>query len=587
MRKPSFKTQLKNRGLRLNDEQLAAIKDLEGVSMVSAGAGTGKTSLIVGKINYASMVNPCASILAITFTRKAVAELQSRIVGNANVMVSTFHAFFYRIIRANGYKSFKFLENDSQKRDFMRNVLADIELEDKITPEALEEALRKGICNDDDMKKAVCAYIDYLKAKRLMCFDSLQYFCLEVLRMQPAVAVRVRGLYDYVMVDEVQDMSVLQKQIIQLIWPADKKCNITFVGDQKQSIYGFRGSCYAIMDNLKSFYAAKSYKLTVNYRSTEKILGVANAVLPSNEDLKATRGAGKDVEFCAADNNVREAEYIAEQIKLLHNGGTPLKDIVILFRASHAVRDVYEVMIKQRIPFVQVGSDPLKWNSSRFKAFLAVLAWMYDHDNSHYSCALPVLGLPKNITEDIDETLNLPFSASLMSITSMSSKHKAVLEQFFNIKPEKYTLQELIKLIWDDYLKDYFKAEDDDIMHDFLDATSDFGTFLDLRVYINNVRRQMKQMQRLAADPNADYVRLMSIHTAKGLEFPAVFLAGAAEGILPDLTHDTVNIDEENRLAYVAVTRAKDRLIVTYPKQGSKDNDAQPSRFFKQFLTKF
>lgn len=584
MRTQSVKTKLKNKGLKLNDEQLAAIKDLEGVSMVSAGAGTGKTSLIVGKINYAAMVNPCTSILAITFTRKAVAELQSRIIGNANVMVSTFHAFFYRILRANGYKSFKFLENDNQKRNFMRNVLADIELEDNITPESLEEALRKGICSDDDMHKAVCAYLDYLKAKRLMCFDSLQYFCLEVLRMQPAVAVRVRGLYDYVMVDEVQDMSVLQKQIIQLIWPADRKCNITFVGDQKQSIYGFRGSCYAIMDNLKSFYAAKSYKLTVNYRSTEKILGVANAVLPSNEDLKATRGAGKDVEFCAADNNVREAEYIAEQIKLLHNGGTPLKDIVILFRASHAVRDVYEVMIKQRIPFVQVGSDPLKWNSSRFKAFLAVLAWMYDHDNSHYSCALPVLGVPKNITEDIDETLNLPFSELLMSITSMSRKHKAVLEQFFAIKPEKYALPELIKLIWDKYLQEYFKAEDDDILQDFLDATSDFKTFTDLRIYINDCRRQMKQMQRLAANPNADYVRLMSIHTSKGLEFPVVFIVGAAEGILPDLTHDTVNIDEENRLAYVATTRAKDRLYITYAKQGAKGNDAKPSRFFEQFF---
>lgn len=584
MRTQSVKTKLKNKGLKLNDEQLAAIKDLEGVSMVSAGAGTGKTSLIVGKINYAAMVNPCTSILAITFTRKAVAELQSRIIGNANVMVSTFHAFFYRILRANGYKSFKFLENDNQKRNFMRNVLADIELEDNITPESLEEALRKGICNDDDMKKAVCAYIDYLKAKRLMCFDSLQYFCLEVLRMQPAVAVRVRGLYDYVMVDEVQDMSVLQKQIIQLIWPADRKCNITFVGDEKQSIYGFRGSCYAIMGNLQCFYNAKTYKLTTNYRSTEKILDVANTVLPSDEDLRATRGAGKDVEFCAADNNVKEAEYIAEQIKLLHNGGTPLKDIVILFRASHAVRDVYEVMIKQRIPFVQVGSDPLKWNSSRYKAFLALLAWMHDHDNSHYSCALPVLGLPKNITEDIDETLNLPFSGLLMSITSMSSKHKAVLEQFFAIKPEKYALPELIKLIWDDYLKEYFHAEDDDILQDFLDATSEFKTFLDLRIYINEVRRQMKQMQRLAADPNADYVRLMSIHTAKGLEFPVVFLAGAAEGVLPDLTHDTVNIDEENRLAYVAVTRAKDRLYISYPKQGAKGNDAQPSRFFEQFF---
>ena len=166
----------------------------------------------------------------------------------------------------------------------------------------------------------------------------------------------------------------------------------------------------------------------------------------------------------------------------------------------------------------------------------------------------------------------------------MSKKHRAILEDFFAIDPEKYSLNELIDLIWNKYLKVYFKAEDDQILEEFLNEVGDFTSFIQLRNHINGVRRQVKQMQRLVANPNADYLRLMSIHTAKGSECSTVFVVGASEGILPDLSHETVNIDEENRLAYVAVTRAKDKLFVTYPKTAPNGSTVAPSRFFKQFF---
>ena len=209
---------------------------------------------------------------------------------------------------------------------------------------------------------------------------------------------------------------------------------------------------------------------------------------------------------------------------------------------------------------------------------------MYDPNNRHYSCSLPLLGLPKDITGDIEEWLNLPFSELLMGISSMSKKHRGILEEFFAIDPEKYSLHELINLIWDKYLKAYFKAEDDEILEAFLDEIADFTSFIQLRNHISDVRRQVKQMQRLVANPNADYLRLMSIHTVKGAESSTAFVVGTAEGILPDLAHDEVNIDEENRLAYVAVTRAKDRLFVTYPKTAPNGSTVAPSRFFKQFF---
>ena len=338
------------------------------------------------------------------------------------------------------------------------------------------------------------------------------------------------------------------------------------------------------MTELQQYYEAYTFKLTTNYRSTEAILACANGVLPSNEALTAVRGKGEPVVFHASEDQKKEAEYIANQIKLLHNGGMPLRDIVVLFRASHAVKELYEVLVGEHIPFVQIGSDPFKWNNSRYKCFLAILSFMYDPDNRHYSCALPLFGLPKDITGDIEEGLNLPFSELLMGISSMSKKHRGILEEFFSIDPEKYSLHELVNLIWDKYLKAYFKAEDDEILEAFIDEIADFTSFIQLRNHISEVRRQVKAMQRLVANPNADYLRLMSIHTAKGSECSTVFVVGTAEGILPDLAHDEINIDEENRLAYVAVTRAKDKLFVTYPKTAPNGSAVAPSRFFKQFF---
>lgn len=584
MKKLSMNTQLKQKGLKLNREQLEAVKQLNDVSVITAGGGCGKTNLLIAKINYASLQDPGCSILAITFTKKAVAELQSRIVGNLNCIVNTFHSFFYRILRANGYKSFKFLENDNQKHAIMRKVIEAEQLTEKLTVEMLEEALRKGNFADEDTKKAIDGYFDQLKSLRVLCFDSLQYFCKELLQNNPAVAIRTRSLFNYVMVDEAQDISKIQLEIIKLIWPANRINNLTFVGDQKQAIYSFRGSAPNVMDELQQYYEAYTFKLTTNYRSTEAILSCANTVLPSSEALTAVRGKGEPVVFHAAESQKHEGEYIANQIKLLHNGGTPLRDIVVLFRASHAVKDLYEVLVREHIPFVQLGSDPFKWNNSRYKCFLAVLSFMYDHNNRHFSCALPLLGLPKDITGDIEEGLNLPFSELLMGISSMSKKHRAILDEFFAIDPEKYSLNELINIIWDKYLKVYFKAEDDQILEEFLDEIADFTSFIQLRNHISEVRRQVKAMQRLVANPNADFVRLTSIHSFKGSECSTVFLCGMADGILPDLAHDEVNIDEENRLAYVAVTRAKDRLCVTYPKTAPNGCAVAPSRFFKQFF---
>lgn len=574
MRKQSVQTQLKGKGLKLNAEQMTAIKALDGVSIVNATAGTGKTSTIVGKITYASIANPYCSVLAISFTKKAVAELQCRIIGTANVICSTFHAFFYRILRANGYKNFRFLD-ESQKRCIVESIVSRDKYRGKVDTESLTEAICKGNMNGI-VGEAVADYLDELKAERILCFDSMQYFVEELLKKVPAVAVRVRSLYDYVLIDEAQDLSAVQAEIIKLIWSNDTDCNLTFVGDPNQSIYSFRGSKAEVMDELKEYYDADTYMLTKNYRSGQRLLDYAEKVLPSATGMKAVKGAGREVEIEGYADKKAEASAVVDKIKVLHNGGVPLADICVLFRSSGAVSELYEELINQNMPFVKIGSEGLKWNNGRYKAFLTLLSLAHEKNNPLFKCALPIIGIPYDVLANLECMESMPFFEAVMSVPSLSRKQQETLKEFSRIDADSYDLKSLCRLLWDRYLKSYLKAENDDFIDEFLEAVDKFADWSEMKSYICSVRRQANKMAKLASDPTADYLRLMSIHSSKGLEYKYVFVIGAVDGILPDLSHDAVNMSEENRLAYVAVTRAKEALSISY----YKEHDAKISRFF-------
>lgn len=572
---------LKDMGFTLNREQLRAVKWLSEPSVIRAGAGTGKTTVIAAKIMYVKQVNPESSILAISFTKKAVYELQGRISNADNVTVSTFHSFFYRILRSFGYKSFKFIA-EHEKEKLIKEAIEKANLTDKVTVTDVTEALTKDIFAADEIKTAVNAYLDHLKERRLLDFDSLQYFTLELLQMHPAIAVRIKNCFDHILIDEAQDMSDQQYQIIKLLFPASLKPNITFVGDSKQAIYGFRGAKADVLDEIQEHYSAKIFRLVKNYRCNQVILDVANAVLPSDEALYAVK---KSVAaFCSFNkfsDEDKEAEHIVCEIQKLVNSGKKLSEMAILYRSSTAVTTVYEHLLESKIPFVKLGSDSFRWNQYPYKPLLALLALVHDKENTHYlKCALPVLGISSAVLQDFSFDNQLTFG-NIIHIPSISSSHKQILRDFTEISTD-LSLRQMILILWDKYLKAYIKADSDEILDDILSATDKFQSFIDLKAHIMQLKHQAKVMQRLLSNPNADYLRLMSIHSAKGLEFRTVFLVGVTDGLLPDTSHDDIDINEENRLAYVAVTRAKDNLYITYP-EATNNKANTVSRFFDSF----
>lgn len=366
--KKSIKTIMQEKGLDLNAQQLAAVKDLEGVSIVNAGAGTGKSSVIVAKTLYAQLMKPDCCVLCISFTKKAVADLQSRILGATNVTVSTFHSFFYRILRSNGYRSFGFIDNEAKRAEIMNEAISKAGLDGIIDAGTLSDAFTKGKFKTDEARAAALAYLNLLKGYRLMDFDSLQYFVHELLQNSPAVAARVRNTYDYVLIDEAQDISAIQAEIIKLLYPANCNCNLTIVGDSRQAIYSFRGGKEGVIDELRSFYAAKEYKLDVNYRCSASILTVANKLLDDSPLKAAKVGSKKEVVFCSPLNELDGAAIVCEQIKKWHNRGARLNDIAVLFRSTPAVTVLSEELLNNFIPHVKVGADSIKWHKGYYKA---------------------------------------------------------------------------------------------------------------------------------------------------------------------------------------------------------------------------
>ena len=580
--------------MKLNDQQQKAVEQIDGASLVISGAGCGKSGCLAAKVEAIQQCygEKVPGILALSFTKRSTSDLAARIVNTRGVSVMNITQFFYRILRANGYGAFKVITDEYARQTLVSLSIAAAKMNNKTDEMEVLTAMETGKTDNPAVKAVIAQYYDFMKQKRIMDFSAIPVWTAELLHAVPSVAKKVRQMYPYCLIDEFQDLNPDQWLAVRLIWP--KGSSITAVGDYRQAIYGFRGAKKGVIDEFKLFYEPKVFELSLNYRSIPSILSIANTIHPQYSPLQAVKeNTGIVPVFTAAMNPEEEADTVVQQIKDRLKNGARLSDIVILYRSLPVIPCVIEALLKAKIPFVKIGADPNRWNHYPYKQFLELLNFVVDPDIADWKQCCKYLGIDYEMLKQaqaiVKEEEGLRISDVLMHLPMLPEEAKvklAFITELAAAADLKTTpLRDFIICIWDGIAKDYYNADNDNILADVLNATEKFNTLADLQDEISNIKKQYASMEKLIKNKTSDYIRVMSIHSSKGLEFDTVFLIGAAEGILPDLSHDNVNLDEESNLAYVAATRAKENLFISYPRHNSKSKEEiQPSRYFARFF---
>ena len=624
---------------KLNDKQREAASQIDGSILILAGAGSGKTRTITYRI--AHMIENVGispySILAVTFTNKAAKEMRERVeelVGDVAkaCTISTFHSFGMRLLRMYGkevgYNSnFTIYDTDDQKR-IVKAILKGQNLSIngvKLTERDLVSMISKikeQIKTLDEYsvmnKQIVEVYDKYNRAlleSNAMDFSDILLNTYKLLQ-KPEILEKVQNKYKYIMIDEYQDTNNLQYKIIDLI--ARKSSNLCVVGDENQSIYGFRGANILNILNFENNYNnAKIIKLEENYRSTTTILDAANELIKNNKSSKDKKlwtqnGKGDLIKVLACDNARDEVSRIIEIIKENHQNGIAYRDMTILYRTNAQSRLFEEGFLRYNIPHKVFGGVSF-YSRAEIKdiiAYLSIIVNPQDELNLQRIINVPKRkvgekGIEKIVTYARENNLNLLEALShIKEISGLTVVGKEkILEMYDIIKELKdlsytetasYIVQTLIdKIKYIDYIKEnYSDAEArieniDEFKNSILELENVVGE-LRLNEYLENVSL-ISATDDLGE--KSDYVKLMTIHNSKGLEFPIVFLVGFENEIFPGsrAMFEEKEMEEERRLCYVALTRAEKKLYLSHATIRfvyGQDRLSTPSVFLKEIPEK-
>ena len=624
----------------LNDKQYEAVVNTKGPCLVIAGAGSGKTKVLTHKIAYIMQEENAKpwDILAITFTNKAANEMKERIanlVGDnvKDMWVGTFHSICVRILRRFidriGFDTSFIIFDTSDQKTLIKNCLKDLAIDDKLFNERSVQSEISNAKNDmlepfqytakamGDYRKEKIATVYELYQKRLkennaIDFDDIINYTIKILMENPDVLEYYSNKFKYVLVDEYQDTNKAQFTLITLL--ASKNGNITVVGDNDQGIYSFRGADISnILNFEKDFPGTKIIKLEQNYRCTGNILKAANAVIKNNEvkyakKLWTENEIGKLPKVYLADNEYDEGSYIVEQIEhLKREEYYKYSDFAILYRMNTQSRAIEDIFRRENIPYKIIGG--LKFYER--KEIKDIIAYLRLIQNTSDNLSLkriinePKRGIGKTSLDSIEELANNE-GISLYKIIKDAQQYglnRIYLKSrdFINVieelrqKQKDLTISELIKLT----LKKtgYMQALKDEKTIEAENRIENLDEFLTVAIefeeqFAENTLADFLEGITLSSDldnmeETEDSVTLMTLHSAKGLEFPVVFLVGMEEGIFPGYKSigEPKELEEERRLCYVGITRAKENLFLTCSKKrtifGSTSCNAV-SRFLKE-----
>lgn len=626
---------------KLNDMQRKAVVTTEGPLLVLAGAGSGKTTVLVNRIAYI-LQNTYArpwNILAITFTNKAANEMKERIeklIGEdaRDMWIGTFHSVCVRILRTCidriGYGPDFVIYDSADSRTLMKECMKEQGVDEKVFPVRGVLSVISNAKNDlmdperfekiygKEMRSAVIAKLYHLYQKKLrsnnaLDFDDIIRFTVNILTDNEDIADKYQARFQYILVDEYQDTNNTQYALISLL--AKGYGNICVVGDDDQSIYKFRGAnVNNILDFEKDYKDAKKIMLEQNYRSTSNILNAANAVIANNskrlgKNLWTAQAGGEPIIAYEGDSDRSEARYIAREVRKRYERTGKWSDCAVLYRTNAQSRAIEDAFMHEAIPY-KVLAGLRFYDRKEIKDVIAYLRLIYNHsDDVSFQ---RIINEPKrkigaatidkirrhsseNDISNFDVICNIGEYADLRSAAPRLSAFAAQIKDFRKLAGILDIEQFVQRVLNDSGYIAMLETEN----------TVEAGTRLEnIQEFMNVVREYMTDAETDGTlggflesvtlvsdiddyDQTQDCVVMMTIHSAKGLEFPVVFLAGLEEGLFPGnrSAENEEDIEEERRLCYVAITRAKEQLYITRAASRfryGKVTPALPSRFFNE-----
>ena len=620
----------------LNESQLKAVVHEGGPLFVVAGAGTGKTKTLTSRISY--LIEQGADpkhILAVTFTNKAAREMKQRVVEMTGphamgVWLYTFHAFGLQILRKHivelpyGYRpNFTVIDEDDGKKIVQEQIKAlglDVKqysikgLKNLIS---LYKSRRLEGFERTDEEKIYKGYQSYLRENQLVDFDDLLLYTLELLEDYPQIRTKYQTYFEHILVDEFQDTDAIQYKVMKILGALHK--NVFVVGDPDQSIYAFRGANYENSRLFQKDFSAATVVLEQNYRSTNQILKAANQLIqynlnrPASKNLESDLGHGEAPVYHHAQSDFRESFFVVNEIQRLHQLGIPYEEMAVLYRNNALSRLFEDTMIKEGVPYIIYGGISF-YERREVKDALAYIRVILDSDQDFYFKR--IVNVPKR-------------SIGLVSMQKLELRAKELGVSMFEaieyteLTPAaKHSLLEFKKLIKEmnqdfndmvdmsqimPYLMvktgyvDMLKAEGDEIADDRINNLKELQTVFtrgDIYYEGSFLERLTQQLDQIALYSDIDkdvtdfdHVKLATFHQVKGLEFRVVFMVVMEENIFPSdrALMNPQDMEEERRIAYVGITRAKQKLYFSYADQrmvyGSM-RYSYPSRFIQESKVK-
>ena len=629
----------------MNDRQAEAVQTTEGPLLIMAGAGSGKTRVLTHRIAHLideKLVNPW-NILAITFTNKAAREMKERAAAlnpaTQDCLIATFHSMCVRILRREadhiGYNRNFTIVDPGEQRTLMKRILKNLNLDPKKWNERailgtisnakndlIDEVAYANMAGDmytEIVAKCYTAYQKELRQSEAMDFDDLIMLTLRLFDQNPDVLTYYQQRYQYIHVDEYQDTNHAQYQLVKLL--ASRFKNICVVGDADQSIYGWRGAdMQNILDFEKDYPEAKVVLLEENYRSTKTILQAANEVIRNNrnrrpKNLWTQNEDGEEIVYYRANDEQDEALFVARTIDQLSREGYSHKDFAVLYRTNAQSRTVEEALLKANIPYTMVGGTKF-YSRKEIRDVISYLNLIANpSDNISYERVVnePKRGVGPGTVEKIrdfaasQEISLLDASANIM-LSPVKGKAAQAVYEFANLildlreRLDDYSVTELVELVLKKTgyaaalaaqatLESQARIEN---IEEFLSVTKNFDESPDNPSDESGLDKLSRFLNDLALIADTDdgeqessEVTLMTLHAAKGLEFPVVFLVGMEENVFPlsRASEDEDELEEERRLAYVGITRAEKILYLTNANSRllyGRTNYNQPTRFLRE-----